>query len=558
MNIISLSRNHDASLCLISDGDLVFHVQEERLSRNKKDPIPFYSLIELKKYIKTHDYLCISSTSKAAIIEEPRGCPRTLYDVIASKLFSIPKETFDFYGHHHLSHAANAFYGSGFSKAVCVVFDGSGSYLNLNINGQEIIAKETQSVFVAEYPNKFTCLYKLAFSSEVALNKTEVVSYGGVPVYVRNIPESYGIIFSALSTYLNFGDTEAGKTMGMAAYGQDDVHIKSIYSDKVLTPQFANRVEDKNIQYFWDTDEYFKDQDFKKLTNLAYRIQKDVQDHALGFILDAVKASGCKNICISGGYALNCTANYEYLKHLPPKTKLYVDPIPHDAGIAVGSAKYIWHEKTGDTTIRPLKSLYLGYEPELYVPKDVDSQKASYADVADLITSGNIVALYQGRAESGPRALGNRSILFDPRHPDGKAIVNTVKGREWFRPFAGTILTEKAAEWFDMRGLEESPFMTYAVNVKEGQQKRIPCIVHVDGSCRIQTVTETQNPHYYRLIQAFETKTEVPILFNTSFNLAGEPIVETIEDAIDTLRRSKLEYLYLPELETLVKVPNEL
>ncbi len=147
--------------------------------------------------------------------------------------------------------------------------------------------------------------------------------------------------------------------------------------------------------------------------------------------------------------------------------------------------------------------------------------------------------------------------MFDPTIQDGKDIVNTVKRREWFRPFACSILQEKVNDWFDLAGRKESPHMMYAVKCKEGISEKIPSVIHVDGTCRIQTVTKKQNEHYYNLISAFEKLSEVPILFNTSFNLGGDPLVETIEDAIDTLERSDIEYLYLPEIQKLVRILNQ-
>ena len=153
--------------------------------------------------------------------------------------------------------------------------------------------------------------------------------------------------------------------------------------------------------------------------------------------------------------------------------------------------------------------------------------------------------------------MGNRSILFDPRVQNGKEIVNKVKKREWWRPFAGTVLLEHAKEWFDMNRLEESPYMMYAVEVLKNKRKQIPAITHIDGTCRIQTVTEEQNKNYYNLINEFYKITGVPILFNTSFNLSGDTIAETIDDAFKTVRNSDIEYMYLPEIQKLVKVPNE-
>ena len=194
----------------------------------------------------------------------------------------------------------------------------------------------------------------------------------------------------------------------------------------------------------------------------------------------------------------------------------------------------------------------------MYIDRYYDhGEETSVKEDAELISNGNIVAIAQGKSESTQRALGNRSILFDPRNKRGKEIINTVKKRESWRPFAGTVLLEYAKEWFDMDKLEESPFMMYAVDVLPDKKKEIPSITHVDGTCRVQTVTEEQNPSYYKLIDEFYKLTGVPILFNTSFNLAGDTIVETISDALNTLRESKIEYLFLPELNRLVKVSNE-
>jgi carbamoyltransferase len=230
----------------------------------------------------------------------------------------------------------------------------------------------------------------------------------------------------------------------------------------------------------------------------------------------------------------------------------------HDGGTALGLAWMGWQNYSQNTKPHKLKSLYLGLEPD-YSELDnfinslnLDSKETSYEEVAELLANENIVALFQGRAEAGPRALGNRSILFDPRVVDGKDKVNKVKGREWFRPFAGSVMKEHTNEWFDMAGLEESPFMMYAVDVQTDKLDKILSVTHVDGTCRVQTVSEENNLHYYNLIKAFNDKTGTPILFNTSYNLAGEPLVENIEDALQTIARSEIGYLYLPELNKLI------
>lgn len=173
-------------------------------------------------------------------------------------------------------------------------------------------------------------------------------------------------------------------------------------------------------------------------------------------------------------------------------------------------------------------------------------------DTAKLIYDGNIVSFFQGRSESGPRAFGNRSILFSPIIKNMNDVVNSLKGREHYRPVAGSVLQENAKKWFDMLRMKDSPFMSYAVKVLDNQIEKIPAITHIDGTCRIQTVTKKQNKHYYHLISNFYKISKVPILGNTSFNLAGDPLVETLDDAFNTLSNSKIKYLFLPEKKQLI------
>lgn len=175
-----------------------------------------------------------------------------------------------------------------------------------------------------------------------------------------------------------------------------------------------------------------------------------------------------------------------------------------------------------------------------------------YREAAKIIANKNIVALFQGQSEAGHRALGNRSFLYDPRDPNGKDFVNKVKKREWYRPFSASVMLDYANEWFDMAGLKESPYMMYAFNVLGDKKHLIPCVVHIDNTCRAQTVSQSQNPHFYNLISSFNDLTGIPMLFNTSFNLAGEVLVETKEDAIDTFSRSDIKYLYFPETQELI------
>ena len=174
-----------------------------------------------------------------------------------------------------------------------------------------------------------------------------------------------------------------------------------------------------------------------------------------------------------------------------------------------------------------------------------------------IINDSQIVAIFQGAGEWGPRALGNRSILFDPTNLEAKQIVNSVKKRENYRPFAGSVMLEHAHDWFHMLQLKDSPWMSFAIKAKDIAYEKIPTLVHADGTCRIQTVTEEQNKNYYNLIKGFYERTGVPMIFNTSFNLGGEALVETIEDAIDTCNRSEINYLYVPE-DQAIYIPEHL
>jgi carbamoyltransferase len=203
-----------------------------------------------------------------------------------------------------------------------------------------------------------------------------------------------------------------------------------------------------------------------------------------------------------------------------------------------------------------VKSLYLGPNTHTLPEFEKEIKRITPQEIATFIWQNEIVAIFQGRSEAGPRALGNRSILFNPCNPKAKDIVNRVKGRESFRPFAATVLKEHAHEWFDLAGMEESPSMMYAVDALPSVYDKIPGVLHVDKTCRIQTLTEEQNPVYYELIKAFQVYSKVPLVFNTSFNLAGEPLVESPTDAIDTFNRSDIRVLWFPEARKAFVKPN--
>lgn len=545
---VGVSRVHNSAVTLLKGGEMVFHIENERLSNIKYDAYPFHALAKLPEHVPFVDNVCLAGVGPTVSMETfPSVDAYTTYiSRLNRSFYGHDIEIHDLWEHHHRLHAACAFYNSGFTEAICIIKDGMGSDYMLDdpnfLPGS--FGRENGSTFTASYPANFTLIDKhviVPFDCDIMVDNVRVSNNA-----------SEALAFQKTSKEFGFHELDAGKVMGMSSYGKEDKY--KIFDNGVI-PREIIGFESGDVRTGFlaaDVGEEFQEQ-----ANFAYSLQKQTQEHIKQYILDMVARTGIKNVCLSGGFFLNCVANYEYLKNLPSDIKLYIEPISSDAGTSIGAAKIVHHHQTGDMTIRPQTTLYHGFSynytaQEIYerLKEGESIKKIEPSEVAQLIADRNIVAMFQGKSEAGPRALGNRSILYDPRDPNGKDFVNLIKQREWFRPFAGSILHEETNNWFDMRGLEESPFMMYAVNVL--QPEKIPAITHIDGTCRVQTVKPEQNKHYYNLISEFNKITGVPILFNTSFNLAGDCIVETLDDALDTLRRCDIKYLYLPEHGVLI------
>jgi len=555
--ILGMSRGHNSSVCLLKNGEVVFYIEEERLSRLKHDGTPLRALELVKNYTNKLDAVAIGHTDNN--LPKADWCPENVYVEFLRKHHLINYETpVHLLGNvHHKLHAASAFYNSGFDDAVAVIVDGAGTFMEANnALGVTIGLWEAETIFSCEYPTVFETLYQ-NLQTNHATPKQKIRNNG----FDSWISDNPGIVkcYEGVTLYLGFDPIEAGKTMGLAPYGELDTRIPNFFNDigesnrNLVTPTIPSGsiINTSNFKFLQDST-------LENQKNIAYKIQIDSQEAVLKLINYAVEISGKKNVIIAGGYGLNCVANYFYLDKLPNDINLYVEPVSHDGGTSIGAAKLIHYHMYQNDIKHSQTSIYYGPEYQLdlenlKLQKDFKYTEVSYNDIAKLIRDRNIVCMFQGKSEAGPRALGNRSILFDPTVPDGKDIVNEVKRREWFRPFAGTVLAEKASDWFNLKNLKESPFMMYAVDIKEDKLGTLPAITHVDNTCRIQTVTEDQNKHYYNLIKEFEKISEVPVLFNTSFNLGGDPLVETIEDALNTLRKSDLRYLYLPELNLLME-----
>jgi carbamoyltransferase len=596
--IAGIARGHNAGVCLLKDGEIVFAIEEERLSRYKYDGGPLASMIKILDYTDKIDYLAISHTQDA---DEPLNdyVRQDVYTALARKLRLIEDpetQVVKYHAQHHRSHAALAFYRSGFEKASAIIVDGAGTFVE---RPDGLTMFEVESIYDCAYPATFTEIYK-HFGGNGPWRTEHYNADGSATEVIIN--DKAGIVkaYEAVTRFCGFDSIEAGKTMGLFPYGEPNkapkiytnafggnkdlftcTYPNGAWVDESEFPEIRDRIYDPSdiIRSAKDPDnqdeqdriqELLRKSDREDVTllpsrrNMAYNVQVESQQLVLDLILKSIERTGNKNIVISGGYALNCVANYFFLKHLPEGVKIYVEPVSNDAGTAMGAAFYHYYLTSQDNKLRTKdENLFLG--PVQNITEDIIRETAKkyngnvttdvdYKQVIDTIRNKNIVALYQERGESGPRALGNRSLMYDPTDPNGKDFVNLVKKREYFRPFAATVLQDDVHEWFDLRGMEDSPSMMYAVNCQPGVKEKIPAVIHVDDTCRIQTVTKEQNKHWYNLIKEFKNQTGVPALFNTSFNLGGEPLVETIDDAMRTLYNSGINYIYFPATKMLVNI----
>jgi carbamoyltransferase len=569
-NVLGINPGHNGSAAVVSDGKLVYYLEEERLSKFKRDANPFLVIVDICSKYKI-DHIILGGTNDIVEYNKTLYKGENYFVDLVGKCMGKPISYSYANEQHHGLHAFSAFYNSKFNKSTVIVIDGAGSLeihrnaIKKNQKLEDFSSIECESIWEGNNSG-LTLIGKSSYSEVIkSLPNNELDSS-------VTITKTY----EAVTIYLGWEGIEGGKTMGLSPYGKYNPKLPKLfkygrgnrdvfiarYPREAILNEKSNPIFKRNHKpEEWHTDP-------SKLTeieaDLAWQIQNDTQEEVAKLIEKSVELTGNKQICIAGGYGLNCVTNY-WLKKRFPDLEIYHEPISHDGGTAIGAAYLGWinycEKNNIEISIPNQDSIYYGpqYTTNQYLEtlKSYNTMFNQYKitpeQVAKLISERNIVTIFQGRSEAGPRALGNRSILYDPTDPNGKDYVNKVKNREWFRPFAGSVLKEKAHEWFDLAGLEESPFMMYAMDVWPDKQEKIQAITHVDGTCRIQTVTEEQNPHYYKLIQEFEKITGVPILFNTSFNLAGDPLVETIEDALETMLKSDMKYMYVPELEMLLE-----
>jgi len=505
MIILSVHLGHDASVCVLNDGIIEQYFLVERFTRkkhdyNKKVIISLINLIsnELKERL---DVLCVSDFNP---LED---------DKFTSTIFKICKKynsdvNLVLQQDHHLNHASLAFYNSKFDQSLVVVADGSGSRIIDNL-------VEVESVFVFN-GEKNTLIHKNVVESFSSFD----FPWGKVGV---------GGLYDMASVLIGNTPDDCGKAMGLSSYGSPNKLFEDLFQQNPKIKPIK-KVEPDNYQLHAD---------------FCYEVQQQTQKIIGDLIEDSIEKTGIKKVCISGGYGMNIVANYYYLQRFPD-IEFYFEPICNDNGVSIGAAMNSYIEFTGKIPNPIETTSFHGIHYEVSSYKGVTT---SIKQIADLLNQNKSIAVYKDLAEAGQRALGNRSILFNALNLDAKGIVNRIKKREWYRPFACIVLEEDANVYFDMGKIKSSPFMTICFPVREKYVKILPGITHVDNTCRIQTVSDG---YLYELLQEFKKLSGHGILLNTSFNLAGDPLVETSRDALDTLNNSSLDYLWFEETQQLL------
>ena len=546
--ILGISASHNGAVCLLHGDEIVVAIQEERLSRIKRDRnYGAYTSLALEycfDYAKilpgdlSMVVLCVQGRTSAP----NQDLTRNPYLQILSNNTPVLKVS------HHFGHAVSAFATSGFKDAAVLVIDGVGSPV-------EDMSDDERSVVVQDVADGWETisLYAASDTSFKALEKHLVERYRWI------IPNrggmfgfgSLGGMFSSVSRQL-FGDiNEAGKVMGLAPYGSPEIPADQFL--EVVGRQIV--FQDKVPAMFGHNDRWPSHQTEYK--NLACSTQLALEKALLYLTSHIRDLCPSDNLCYAGGVALNSVANERIIRESGFK-EVFIMPAAEDSGPAIGAAYYGLWELTKNNTRRRLMHDAVGREysssaisnaieraPSI---ESIDSDDV-ISDTVELLCAGKIVGWFQGRSELGPRALGQRSILCDPRRPDAKEILNSrVKHREAFRPFAPVVLLEEAANWFELDGVDAaSPFMLRIAPFKKDKMEQVPAVAHVDGTGRLQSVTKQANGRFYDLIKKFYEKTGVPIILNTSFNVMGEPIIETPEDALACLLSTGIDYCVLED-----------
>jgi carbamoyltransferase len=447
---------------------------------------------------------------------------------------------------HHYAHAVSAYATSGFNESSILVIDGIGS------PSEDMSDDETGSIVnPCDDAWEIISLYQASGTEVSSLEKHVTGGRTWLLPGQNSMPRfrSLGGIFSAAAVQIFGGDLEAGKVMGLAPYGRPVYPVDDFF--RIEQGRFI--FSDEMPCRFQHADRWpAHAEDYE---NLACSAQNALE-HALLYLVEHLRGLfPSKSLCYAGGVALNSVANERIIRESEFEN-VYIIPSAEDSGPAIGAAYYGLWQLTSKNTRRRLLHDAVGkeYSPlaiieairETPAVELIDSSDA-IADAADLLIDGKILGWFQGRSELGPRALGQRSIICDPRRPDGKKVLNErVKHREAFRPFAPVVLLDEAENWFEMEGVRpDSEFMLRVCRFKEDKKALVPAVVHVDGTGRIQTACKEANGPFFDLITRFFEKTGVPIVLNTSFNIMGMPIIETPLDALLCMLSTGIDYCVL-------------
>ena len=554
--------DHDVSACLLRDGVIAFAIAKERITR-EKHASGFYK--EVIDYCLDAEGIAIDDVDLVVrncyILPVPEMEDRLIYQDMPG--FLPAEERRDANDHpyfrsrsdkvvsisHHLAHAYSAFACSPFDDGVIMIVDGVGSYRSdvtepfPASDTATPLARESESYY--KFSGKtIECLKKVWMEPDRGFLSDEFYNMPGL-----------GALYSRASSYI-FGDwNKCGELMGLAPYGRHkQIHsLMSIADNRLTVPRWSAEF---NQPYVADSGEKWDSSpSMGHWEDLAWRVQDDTEKVLLARANWLRETTGARNLCIAGGVALNCVANGRVAREAGFEN-VWIQPAAGDDGIAIGCAYYGWLEVLKQRRGFVMEHAYVGrrYSDEevraatqrSMVKVQTTAVKSSniYAETAKLLADQKVIGWFQDRSEFGPRALGNRSLIADPRKAEMKDILNSrVKHRQPFRPFAPIVLAERMTEIFE--GEEDSPFMLIAKPVRPEWRDRIPAIVHVDGTARVQTVRESTNPTLYRLLKEFEARTGVPVLINTSFNIKGEPIVETPRDAMRCFLTTGIDHLVL-------------
>ena len=514
--------HHNSNGTYIKDGQIVFYTESERISKQKYDCDPRPIISHLANYTQHVEEVLVTHCKDENIILQYMAQAGVTCDRIAKKN-SI----------HHMCHAASGFFSSEFKKATVLVCDGRGSTFTTS-DGAKLY--ETTSAYELCEGKQTRTLFKRFTEDKKAgtyhRTPNKDVSYE----FEVHAEIDTGGMYQAVAKNQGFSPLECGKTMGLAAYGKPNHDLPSfLEADGLVNANVFLNDNSLNVDRYPILAAPLNS---PIQADISYAVQKAAETMAVDKIRKVQSLGKTKNLVLSGGVFQNVLVNSKIRSEFP-HLNVHVDPFPTDGGLSLGAA--LWRMAENGHIIRT-ESTYLGKNYEIgNLPASQCKQ------VANLLAQGKIGALYQGRSESGCRALGNRSLLFNPTLKDGKELINKIKKREWFRPFAATVIEEYASDWFSGG---PSPFMTYAIECKK--PKWIPSVIHEDNTCRVQTLQKNLNPIFWEIIEQFRENTGIPVIGNTSFNVNGQPIVETREDALEAFMSMELDFIYLADEDILL------